>query len=225
MPALTVGAFAERLIVAAGTEIDAPEAAWMVGAAAESAMVAEGTATRFPLATAGENAASVIVAAGTATDLPVLTAGAVAATVIVAAGQVIVAPVAVWMLGAKPARLIVAAGTAMALPALIVGAVAATVIVAAGDVTVAPAAALCPSSGEKRNERPLSGFAAACCANSADPGVLTRSMSVSDQRGAVGVGVVSGEADAPFPGEVAFDALQIAKGQNAANDCVLVLLA
>jgi hypothetical protein len=37
--------------------------------------------------------------------------------------------------------------------------------------------------------------------------------------------MVSGEADAPLPGEVALDALQIAKGQNAANDCVLVLLA
>jgi hypothetical protein len=110
--------------------------------------------------------------------LPVLTAGAVAATVIAAAGQVIVAPVAVWMLGAKPARLIVAAGTAINLPALTVGAVAETVIVTAGDVTVAPAAAPCPSNGEKRNERPLIGFAA-CCANRADPGVLTRSMAQS----------------------------------------------
>ena len=175
MPALIDGADAARLIVAAGAEIVAPEAAWMVGAAAESAMVAEGTATRFPLATAGENAASVIVAAGTVMLLPAEIEGTDPEIEIVAAGHATDAPVAAWIVGASAAMAMVAAGTATDLPALIVGAVAATVIVTAGDVTVAPAAALCPNNGEKRNERPLIGFAA-CCANSADPGVLTRSM-------------------------------------------------
>jgi hypothetical protein len=53
---------------------------------------------------------------------------------------------------------------------------------AAGTASADPAAALCPSSGENRNERPLIGFAA-CCANRADPGVLTRSMAQSPING------------------------------------------
>jgi hypothetical protein len=90
---------------------------------------------------------------------------------------------------------------------------------AAGTASADPAAALCPNNGEKRNERPLIGFAA-CCANSADPGVLTRSMSVSDQRGAVGVGVGGGEGNGPFPGQVSLkrNALDVAKSHGDPED-------
>ena len=103
LPALTVGATAARLIVAAGAEIVAPEAAWMIGGAAESAMVAEGAATLFPLATAGEIAASVIVAAGAVMLLPAEIEGADPEIEIVAAGHATDAPVAAWIVGASAA--------------------------------------------------------------------------------------------------------------------------
>ncbi len=51
----------------------------------------------------------------------------------------------------------------------------------------------------------------------AEPGTLTRSMSVPDQRRAIGERMVSGEGDGPFPPKISFDCLAVAHWQGAVN--------
>ena len=76
-----------------------------------------------------------------------------------------------------------------------------------------------PYKEPKRNVSPCKGGATEeAGANNPVPGCLTRSISIPDQRRAVGVWVVSGEGNGPFPGEVAFDKLYVARRHDTGRD-------
>lgn len=149
----------------------------MVGAGAVIAMVDAGTCADLPDATVGAGAEIAIVAGGTCADLPDETCGAGAKRAIADAGTFMEtpAPPAVYSSPKRSVR------PCMGLPGpvfTICGAYAWTAIVVAGTLIKI-------AEGAKR---------------AAMPGCLVRSISVPDQRRAVGEGVVGGERNVPFPG-------------------------